>query len=111
MRRKAGGDKWTDHRCCLAAYDGWADALEVGADCPGDDPELYAAACYAGEHALMWKLWDLAGGNGNPDAYRYFADPAVRRQMVPIIQQARDKDAQAADHLEQALRQAKGAIT
>jgi hypothetical protein len=65
---------------------------------------LHAAACYTGEHDLMWKLWDLAGGNGNPEAYRYFADPAVRRQMVPIIQQARDRDAQAADHLEQALR-------
>jgi hypothetical protein len=64
---------------------------------------LHAAACYAGEHDLMWKLWDLAGGNGNPDAYRYFADPAVHRQMVPIIQQARDKDAQAADHIERAL--------
>jgi hypothetical protein len=51
----------------------------------------------------MWKLWDLAGGNGNPDAYRYFADPAVRRQMAPIIQQARDRDAQAADHIERAL--------
>ena len=67
------------------------------------EPLLYAAACYAGEHALMWKLWDLAGGIGNPDAYRYFADPAVRRQMALIIQQARDKDAQAADHIEQAL--------
>jgi hypothetical protein len=52
----------------------------------------------------MWRLWDLAGGNGNPDAYRYFADPAVRRQMAPIIQQARDRDAQAADHIERALK-------
>jgi len=64
---------------------------------------LHAAACYTGEHDLMWKLWDLAGGNGNPDAYRYFADPDVRRQMVPIIRQARDKAAQAADHIERAL--------
>ena len=66
--------------------------------------DLYhAAACYAAEHDLMWKLWDLAGGNGNPDAYRYFADPAVRRQMVPIIRQAQDQDAQAADHIARAL--------
>jgi len=64
---------------------------------------LHAAACYAAEHDLMWKLWDLAGGNGNPDAYRYFADPAVRRQMVPIIRQAQDQDAQAADHIARAL--------
>lgn len=64
---------------------------------------LHAAACYAGEHDLMWKLWDLAGGIANPDAYRCFADPAVRRQMVPLIQRAREKDAQAAEHIAQAL--------
>lgn len=64
---------------------------------------LKAAACYAAEHALMWKLWDLAGGNGNPDAYKNFAKPAVRREMIPIIQEARAKDIEAADHLERAL--------
>jgi hypothetical protein len=70
---------------------------------------LHAAACYAGEHDLMWKLWDLAGGNGNPEAYRYLADPAIRHQMATIIRQARDKDAQAADYLEHALRVAERA--
>lgn len=64
---------------------------------------MRAAACYAGEHALMWKVWDLAGGNGNPEAWRHLADPAVRRQMAPLILQARDKDAEAADHIERAL--------
>jgi hypothetical protein len=64
---------------------------------------LHAAACYAAEHDLMWKLWDLAGGNGNPDAYRHFAEPTVRRHMVPIIHQAREKDAQAAEHIARAL--------
>lgn len=64
---------------------------------------LHATACYAGEHELMWYLWDLAGGNGNPDAYIKFADPAVRRQMIPIIQEARAKDAQAANYIERAL--------
>ncbi len=64
---------------------------------------LHAAACYAAEHDLMWKLWDLAGGITNPDAYRRFADPAVRAQMVPIIQQAREKDTQAAEYIAQAL--------
>ena len=64
---------------------------------------LHAAACYAAEHDLMWKVWDLAGGYGNPDAYLKLADPAVRRQMVPIILQARDKDAEAANYIEQAL--------
>jgi len=64
---------------------------------------LRAAACYAGEHELMWKVWDLAGGNGNPEAYRKLADPEVRRQMVPIILQSRDKCAEAAEHIERAL--------
>lgn len=64
---------------------------------------LHAAACYAAEHDLMWRLWDLVGGNGNPEAWRLFADPDVRRRMVPIIQQAREKDAQAAEHIERAL--------
>jgi hypothetical protein len=64
---------------------------------------LHAAACYAAEHDLMWKVWDLAGGNGNPDAYRLFANPAVRRQMVPIIQQSRQKDTQAVEHIVRAL--------
>lgn len=70
---------------------------------------FHAAACYAGEHALMWKLWDLAGGIDNPQAYVPFADPAVRRQMVRIILQAREKDAQAAEHIEQALAKWNGA--
>ena len=64
---------------------------------------MHAAACYAAEHRLMWELWDLAGGNGNPDAFRRFSDPAVRRKMVPVIEQARQNDAQAAEHIERAL--------
>jgi hypothetical protein len=64
---------------------------------------LHAAACYTAEHNLMWKLWDLAGGNGNPEAYKLFADPAIRRQMVPLIEEARRKDEQAANHIELAI--------
>ena len=64
---------------------------------------LHAAACYATEHDLMWQLWALAGGIGNPDAFRAMADPAKRRAMAEIIRQARDEDAKAADHMEQAL--------
>ena len=62
----------------------------------------HAAACYAAEHDLMWKIWDLAGGISNPDAYRAMADPAVRSAMADIIRQAREQDAIAADHIEQA---------
>ena len=68
-------------------------------------PELYAAAsCCAAEHDLMWKVWGLVGGLGHDDEkVRKLADPDVRRQMVPIIQEARDRDAKAADHIERAL--------
>jgi hypothetical protein len=64
---------------------------------------LRAAACYAAEHDLMWEIWELAGGISNRKAYRAMADPAVRRAMADIIRQAHEQDAQAAEHIEQAL--------
>jgi hypothetical protein len=64
---------------------------------------LHAAACYAAEHDLMWEVWELEGGIGNPEAYRYMADPALRRAMADIVRQARDQDAQAAEYIEKAL--------
>jgi hypothetical protein len=83
----------------------------IGMTSGGDDlihrdaiEDLYhAAALFAGEHGLMWELWDLAGGISNPEAWKQFADPAVRRKMVPIIQEARRKDDKAIDHLERVL--------
>ena len=67
---------------------------------------LHAAACYSAEHDLMWQLWQLEGGNGNPDAFRTMTDPSRRRAMADIVRRARAEDAQAVDHLEQALRPA-----
>jgi hypothetical protein len=83
----------------------------VGMTVGGDDivhrsviEDLYqAAGLYAGEHELMWRLWDLVGGNGNPDAWKKFADPSVRRRIAHIIRQAREKDAAAAGHLERVV--------
>ena len=68
-------------------------------------PELYAAAsCCAAEHDLMWKIWGLVGGLGHDDdKVRKLAEPDVRRQMAPVIHQASDLDAKAADHIERAL--------
>ncbi len=81
-----------------------AECFVAGSNRRGTSEHIFnAAACYAAEHDLMWTIWDLAGGNGNPDAFRAMADPARRRAMVEIIRQARDKDAQAAEHFEQAL--------
>jgi hypothetical protein len=64
---------------------------------------LHAAALYAGEHDLMWKVWDLAGGNGSPQAHTFMPDPLIRRQMADLVLQARQKDAEAANYVAQAL--------
>ncbi|MGI6633204.1 MAG: hypothetical protein ACOX5M_09175 [Bacillota bacterium] len=67
-------------------------------------PELLAAAeCYRKEHDLMWQVWGAVGGNGNPKAFEAFARPEVRHGLAPIILQARDFDAKAADLIERAL--------
>ena len=67
--------------------------------------DLQAAAhCYEAEHDLMWKLWNLVGGLGFSDQHvRKLAEPAIRRQMLPAILEARDKDAEATKHIEKAL--------
>lgn len=66
--------------------------------------ELRAASdCYNAEHDLMWKIWDLAGGHMNREAHLIFARPEVRRQIVPVILNARKLDEEAAAHLDRAL--------
>ena len=80
------------------------EGFEAGPGRPGRQAEvLHAAACYAAEHDLMWEVWDLAGGIGNQEAYRAMADTDVRRAMADVVRQARDQDAQAAEHIERAL--------
>jgi hypothetical protein len=65
---------------------------------------LLAAACYAAEHDLSWKIADLVGGFGFEESMvRKLADPGIRREIVPLILEARDKDAEAAAHIERAL--------
>jgi hypothetical protein len=101
----------TDTVGMLAEARWYGSQFLIGMTAGGDDivhraavEDLYqAAALYAGEHSLMWEVWGLAGGLGNPEGWKMFADPVVRRKMIPIIRQARDKDAQAADHLERTL--------
>jgi hypothetical protein len=68
------------------------------------DGLLAGGTCYETEHDLMWDIWNLVGGIGfSDDHVRKLADPAIRRQMIPIIHQARDEDAKAIDHIERAL--------
>jgi len=70
------------------------------------EPLLKAAGCLAGEHELMWRVWDLAGGIGNPDGWRKFAEPEVRAQMAPVIQASRARCAEAIALIEEALKKA-----
>ena len=62
-----------------------------------------AAACFLAEHALMWQVWDLAGGLGNPSAWERLADPGVRRAAAAVIMQAREQCSEAADRIEGVL--------
>ena len=63
-----------------------------------------AIECYEAEHSLMWKIWGLVGGIGRSDEkVKKFAEPEIRRRIAPIILEARDKDAEASDHIEKAL--------
>ena len=82
---------------------GMTERVDAGVHRDTIEELLHAAACYSGEHELMWRLWDLAGGLGNPEGFRRAADPSLRREMASLVLQSRDKDARAADHLERAL--------
>jgi hypothetical protein len=64
---------------------------------------LHAAAYCAAEHDLMWDLWNLAGGIGNPEGHQFLTDPVVRRKMAEVVQAAREKDALALEAIEKAL--------
>lgn len=74
---------------------------------PAMAAELEAAAkCFEKEHDLMWDVWNLAAGNNwaEPNV-RKWAEPEVRRQIVQVILEARDREAEAAQLIEQALGQ------
>jgi hypothetical protein len=81
-----------------------AEGLAAGPGKRGTSAEvLHAAACYANEHDLMWEAWELAGGIGNPEAYRHMADPGVRQALADVVRQAREQDTRAAEYIERAL--------
>jgi hypothetical protein len=142
LERTAHRPNMPDHLAGLAAYDGWADALQVDADYPPDDPatmgtrvivygdqcvmveERHEAARFlrrmktvaseAADHleaaaALFEQVgdrvtplwpWPIDPGAG---AMRALADAGKRRELAGHIRAARDKEARAVEHLEQAL--------
>lgn len=82
---------------------GMAEHVDAGVHRDAIEDIYHAAGYLAGEHELMWKLWDLEGGNGNPEAFRKMADPAIRQKVIPIILESREKLARVVEHLERAL--------
>jgi|GEM_PF-776385 len=64
-----------------------------------------AAACFNDEHDLVWAIWEFTGGMVTSDERaRKFARADIRGRLVPLIRLARRRDAEAADHIERAIR-------
>jgi hypothetical protein len=143
LARTARRPNLPEHLSGLAAYDAWADALEVDADYPANNggtkgarimihgdqyvmiEERHEAARFlrrmkhvaprpAADHleaaaalydqigdsvTLLWP-WPIDPGAG---AMQALADPRTRRALARHVRAARDKEAEAADHLERAL--------
>ena len=90
----------------------WA-ASEFLKTIAGDEPAmgsdlLAAAGLFRQEHDLMWQVWNLVGGNGNPRAFVKFALPEVRRQISSIILEALRLDERALNSIESALAKQSG---
>jgi len=66
-----------------------------------EEPLRAAAACFHAEHDMMWQIAGL--GLKGDDVMANLKDAEVRRQIADIILAARDKDIEAAAHLERAL--------
>ena len=86
----------------------WYGALfltQIAERIPAMAEALWAAASRcAAEHDLMCEIWNCVGGIGYSDEHvKKLGEPAVRRQITPLILQARDRDAEAAGHIERAL--------
>ena len=146
LERTAHRPNLPEHLAGLAAYDGWADALEVDADYPPDDPgtmgtrvmvygdqcvmveERHEAARFLRRFARRIKadaseaadhleaaaaLYDQVGDRSTPlwpwpidpaaGAMRALADAGKRRELAGHVRAARDKEAEAVEHLEAAL--------
>jgi hypothetical protein len=78
---------------------------------PGVAGELHAAAdCFDNEHDLVWAIWeftraDRSGHISSGGGAHRFAESTTRGRIVPLIRLIRKEDAEAARHLENALRQ------
>jgi RNA polymerase sigma factor (sigma-70 family) len=74
-------------------------------DIPVPDSLTGAAKCYDDQHSLMWQVWGLVGGPGaSAKKAKLFADTEIRKKTARLILEARDKNRQAADFIEQTLK-------
>lgn len=62
-----------------------------------------AAALFMAEHDLMWDAWNALGGNGAPDAWKAFRDPANRAKIAAVLADAQRLDRLALRYLDRAL--------
>jgi hypothetical protein len=73
---------------------------------PGLADDLLAAAFgFALEYEMMTRIQDLIGSGSDGVRVRRLAEPGIRRQIIPMIIQARDLDYRAAIGVERAIRQ------
>jgi hypothetical protein len=90
----------------LAEARAWGSAFlrQLGTLVPKGKAQLDAAAdCFDAEHDLVWATWEFTSPREGQTSVQRFADPGIRRRMVPLIKLMKEKDAEAADHLERAL--------
>jgi AraC-like DNA-binding protein len=79
----------------LAECRAWASSYlrQMAERHPAMAPDLHHAADgYMAQHDLMWEAWGLVGGNGHPEAYIRFAEPAVRRGLAEILHRCQALD-------------------
>ena len=62
-----------------------------------------AQECFRAEHDLMWEINRLGGAKWPGQELPQLIDPAVREMIAALILRARDKDIEAAAHIEAAL--------
>ncbi|MBT3379800.1 MAG: hypothetical protein HN742_19350 [Lentisphaerae bacterium] len=66
--------------------------------------ELQAAAtCFRAEHDMMWEINKTGGGKWPGSKLPRLKEPQIRRRVAEIILKSRDKDLEAAGHIEKAL--------
>lgn len=66
-----------------------------------------AAACFRAEHDMMWEVNRLGGAKWPGEELPRLADANVRKQIAELLLKSRDKDLEAASHIERALQTVK----